>query len=117
MKPDPIDAIEDELWAWITDAPDGRSIVGALTAFGHTPLVFARKSSALKFEDMARNHGRSLSQPVRLVHFRIGPDRADVLKIIQTLVGSLEPLRRSITPQATDRLIKGAVDALMGSEG
>lgn len=73
MKPNPDAIIDDELWAWITTTSEGRSIVGVLTEFGHTPLVFMRKATALKFEDVARNHGRSLGQPVRLVHFRAEP--------------------------------------------
>lgn len=74
MSVEPIDRIEDELWAWVTDAPDGPSVVGVLTDYGHTPLVFTRKAVALRVEYLARGHGRSLNQPVRLVHFREVPE-------------------------------------------
>jgi hypothetical protein len=67
---EPITRIDDELWAWITDTPEGPSIIGVLSELGHTPLVFARKRVALHAEYLARGHGVAMHQPVRLVHFR-----------------------------------------------
>jgi hypothetical protein len=65
--------VGDELWAWVTDVPDGtRSLVGVWIGpeEGHMPLIFATQEKAIQATPFALAHGKSLGQEVRLVHFK-----------------------------------------------
>ena len=59
-----------DLYAWITDTPDGPSLVGTVTTLGHTPLMSVQRRIAESLEPIARGHGRQTGQPVRLAHYR-----------------------------------------------
>lgn len=66
----------DEVWAWITDTPDGRSsLVGAtIPNLGHMSMVFSEKRIATSpyVRELVASHVAKTSLRTRLVHFAGG---------------------------------------------
>ena len=63
--------LSEQLFAWVTTSPDGEtSMIGAITEFGHTPLVTVRESLAVgPMRRLAVQHQEATGQPVWLVRY------------------------------------------------
>jgi hypothetical protein len=72
--------ITDQLWAWMTETPDGQhSTIGAeLPGVGSLPLITRHRATLEKFELIARRHRQKTGQRVWLRCWTAYSDEEDL---------------------------------------
>lgn len=75
-----METIGNELWAWVTEYPDGSIglVGGMIPGIGLTPLIGRSEPHVRQFETFARSHGQQAKQRVWLRRYTLAEEMADV---------------------------------------
>jgi len=67
---------QQELWAWVTETPDGRVVlVGVgLSLAEQLPLISHTKETVVRLQPFAEAHGKALGQPVWLRRYVVSEE-------------------------------------------